>query len=127
VAILDETDSGRDIDRAAHRRQGVQRLHDEQGLGPLIIPTTGILHYVKARFGHILMDGGSCSKRRQLVERLEREGYDQIRQEVAPVPEVPPTVRRRSGAGRTEASLYHALAGTGAGKGARSSSCARPR
>ncbi|MGO9247184.1 MAG: Fe-S cluster assembly ATPase SufC [Solirubrobacteraceae bacterium] len=84
VAILDETDSGLDIDALRTVAEGVQRLHDEQGVGALIITHyQRILHYVKPEFVHVLMDGrivleGSV----ELVERLEREGYDQIRQQV---------------------------------------------
>jgi Fe-S cluster assembly ATP-binding protein len=83
VAILDETDSGLDIDALRTVAQGVQRLHDEQGLGALIITHyQRILHYVKPEFVHIMIDGrivldGGV----ELVERLEREGYDEIRQE----------------------------------------------
>src|SRR5690349_4009399 len=83
VAILDETDSGLDIDALRTVAEGVQRLHDEQGLGALIITHyQRILHYVKPDFVHVMIDGrivldGGV----ELVERLEREGYDEIRQE----------------------------------------------
>jgi Fe-S cluster assembly ATP-binding protein len=83
VAVLDETDSGLDIDALRTVAEGVQRLHDERGLGVLIITHyQRILHYVKPHFVHIMLDGrivldGGV----ELVERLEREGYDQIRQE----------------------------------------------
>jgi Fe-S cluster assembly ATP-binding protein len=62
---------------------GVQRLHDEQGLGVLIITHyQRILHHVKPDFVHILLDGRIVLEGGvELVERLEREGYDQIRQE----------------------------------------------
>lgn len=84
IAILDETDSGLDIDALRTVAEGVQRLHDEQGLGALIITHyQRILHYVKPQFVHILMDGRIVLQGGvELVERLEREGYDQIRQEV---------------------------------------------
>ena len=84
VAILDETDSGLDIDALRTVAEGVQRLHDEQGFGALIITHyQRILHYVKPQFVHILMDGRIVLEGGvELVERLEREGYDQIRQEV---------------------------------------------
>jgi Fe-S cluster assembly ATP-binding protein len=84
VAILDETDSGLDIDALRTVAEGVQKLHDEQGLGALIITHyQRILHYVKPQFVHILMDGRMVLEGGvELVERLEREGYDQIRQEV---------------------------------------------
>jgi Fe-S cluster assembly ATP-binding protein len=83
VAILDETDSGLDIDALRTVAEGVQRLHDEQGLGALIITHyQRILHYVKQEFVHILMDGRIVLEGGvELVERLEREGYDEIRRE----------------------------------------------
>jgi len=85
VAILDETDSGLDIDALRTVAEGVQRLHDEQGLGVLIITHyQRILHHVKPDFVHILLDGRIVLEGGvELVERLEREGYDQIRQQFA--------------------------------------------
>jgi Fe-S cluster assembly ATP-binding protein len=83
VAVLDETDSGLDIDALRTVAEGVQRLHEEQGLGVLIITHyQRILHYVKPDFVHILLDGRIVLEGGvELVERLEREGYDRIRQE----------------------------------------------
>jgi Fe-S cluster assembly ATP-binding protein len=83
VAILDETDSGLDIDALRTVAEGVQRLHDEKGLGVLIITHyQRILHHVKPDFVHILLDGRIVLEGGvELVERLEREGYDQIRRE----------------------------------------------
>ncbi len=85
IAVLDETDSGLDIDALRTVAEGVQKLHDEQGLGALIITHyQRILDYVRPQFVHIMidgrivMDGGN-----ELVERLEKEGYDRIREEVA--------------------------------------------
>ncbi len=83
VAILDETDSGLDIDALRTVAEGVDKLHTEQGLGALIITHyQRILHYIKPQFVHIMLDGrivlgGGV----ELVERLEREGYDEIRRE----------------------------------------------
>ncbi|HTR72283.1 MAG TPA: ABC transporter ATP-binding protein, partial [Solirubrobacteraceae bacterium] len=84
IGVLDETDSGLDIDALRTVAEGVQKLHDEQGVGALIITHyQRILHYVKPEFVHILMDGRIVLEGGvELVERLEREGYDQIRQEV---------------------------------------------
>ncbi len=84
VAILDETDSGLDIDALRTVAEGVQKLHEQQGMGALIITHyQRILHYIKPQFVHILMDGRIVLQGGvELVERLEREGYDQIRQEV---------------------------------------------
>jgi Fe-S cluster assembly ATP-binding protein len=83
IAILDETDSGLDIDALRTVAEGVQRLHEEQGLGALIITHyQRILHYIKPQFVHILMEGRIVLEGGvELVERLEREGYDEIRKE----------------------------------------------
>jgi len=84
IAILDETDSGLDIDALRTVAEGVRKLHEEQGLGALIITHyQRILHYIQPEFVHILMDGKIVLEGGvELVERLEREGYDEIRQEV---------------------------------------------
>jgi Fe-S cluster assembly ATP-binding protein len=83
VAILDETDSGLDIDALRTVASGVKRLHEETGLGALIITHyQRILHYVEPDFVHIMLDGRIVLEGGvELVERLEREGYDQIRQQ----------------------------------------------
>jgi Fe-S cluster assembly ATP-binding protein len=85
VAILDETDSGLDIDALRTVAEGVQKLHDEQGLGALIITHyQRILHHVVPQFVHIMLDGRIVLEGGvELVERLESEGYDQIRSEFA--------------------------------------------
>jgi Fe-S cluster assembly ATP-binding protein len=85
IAVLDETDSGLDIDALRTVAEGVAKLHAEQGLGALIITHyQRILHYVRPEFVHILMDGRIVMQGgNELVERLEREGYDPIREEVA--------------------------------------------
>ena len=84
IAILDETDSGLDIDALRTVAEGVRKLYEEQGLGALIITHyQRILHYIKPQFVHVMMDGRIVLEGGvELVERLEREGYDQIRQEV---------------------------------------------
>lgn len=83
VAILDETDSGLDIDALRTVAEGVAKLHSEQDLGALIITHyQRILHYIEPQFVHIMLDGRIVlSGGVELVERLEREGYDEIRQE----------------------------------------------
>jgi Fe-S cluster assembly ATP-binding protein len=83
IAILDETDSGLDIDALRTVAEGVDKLHSEQGLGALIITHyQRILHYIKPQFVHIMLDGRIVLEGGvELVERLEREGYDEIRRE----------------------------------------------
>jgi Fe-S cluster assembly ATP-binding protein len=84
VAVLDETDSGLDIDALRTVAEGVAKLHAEQGMGALIITHyQRILHYVRPEFVHVMMDGRIVMEGgTELVERLEREGYETIRQEV---------------------------------------------
>jgi Fe-S cluster assembly ATP-binding protein len=85
IAVLDETDSGLDIDALRTVAEGVTKLHSEQGLGALIITHyQRILHYIRPQFVHVMMDGRIVMEGgEELVERLEREGYDPIREEVA--------------------------------------------
>jgi Fe-S cluster assembly ATP-binding protein len=84
IAVLDETDSGLDIDALRTVAEGVAKLHEEQGVGALIITHyQRILDYVKPQFVHILLDGRIVMRGGpELVARLEREGYDPIREEV---------------------------------------------
>jgi Fe-S cluster assembly ATP-binding protein len=84
IAILDETDSGLDIDALRTVAEGVARLHEEQDLGALIITHyQRILHYITPQFVHVMIDGRIVLEGGvELVERLESEGYDQIRQEI---------------------------------------------
>jgi Fe-S cluster assembly ATP-binding protein len=85
IAVLDETDSGLDIDALRTVAEGVRKLHADQGLGVLVITHyQRILDYVKPTFVHVMMDGRIVLEGgSELVERLEREGYDRIREEVA--------------------------------------------
>jgi Fe-S cluster assembly ATP-binding protein len=81
-AILDETDSGLDIDAVRVVSEGVNRVAKKVGTGVLVITHyERILTYIKPDFVHILFggkiveDGGP-----ELVTRLEAEGYDWIRE-----------------------------------------------
>jgi Fe-S cluster assembly ATP-binding protein len=84
IAVLDETDSGLDIDALRIVANGVVKLHAEQGLGALIITHyQRILDYITPEFVHVLMDGRIVLEGGpELVARLEREGYDPIREQV---------------------------------------------
>jgi Fe-S cluster assembly ATP-binding protein len=85
IAVLDETDSGLDIDALRTVAEGVRKLHEDQSLGVLIITHyQRILDYIHPQFVHVMMDGRIVMEGGgELVERLEREGYDRIREEVA--------------------------------------------
>jgi len=81
ISVLDETDSGLDIDALRTVAEGVNKLHDELGMGALIITHyQRILHYITPAFVHIMLDGRIVHEGGpELVEQLEREGYDWLR------------------------------------------------
>lgn len=83
IAILDETDSGLDIDALRTVAEGVNALIGPQ-LGVLIITHyQRILNYVKPDFVHVMVDGRIVlSGGRDLAEELERRGYEWVREEV---------------------------------------------
>ena len=85
VAILDETDSGLDIDALNVVANGVNSVAAESELGILIITHyQRILHLIKPTRVSIMMDGRIAKAGGpELVEQLEREGYGSIRDEVA--------------------------------------------
>jgi Fe-S cluster assembly ATP-binding protein len=84
IAVLDETDSGLDIDALRIVSEGVNALR-ERGMGSLIITHyQRILDYVKPDFVHILLDGQIVEEGgAELVLKLEEHGYDWVREEAA--------------------------------------------
>ncbi|WP_101296391.1 ABC transporter ATP-binding protein [Halegenticoccus soli] len=84
IAVLDEIDSGLDIDRLQDVSKGINALRDEQGTGILqITHYQRILDYVEPDMVHIMLDGevvmeGDAS----LAQELEAKGYDWVREEV---------------------------------------------
>jgi len=84
IAVLDETDSGLDIDALRIVSDGVNALRGPE-MGSLIITHyTRILDYVKPEFVHIMLDGRIVREGGpELASELEDTGYDQIREEVA--------------------------------------------
>lgn len=77
-AILDETDSGLDIDALRIVSEGVNQAHDDLGCGVLLITHyTRILRYIKPDFVHVFVDGHFVeSGGPELAEQLEESGYD---------------------------------------------------
>jgi Fe-S cluster assembly ATP-binding protein len=86
MAVMDETDSGLDIDALKIVAQGVNTLYSQQPeMGVLVITHyQRLLNYIKPHFvsvmmdGRIVRDGGP-----ELALELEDKGYDWIREEVA--------------------------------------------
>jgi Fe-S cluster assembly ATP-binding protein len=83
-AVLDETDSGLDIDALRIVSDGVNALRGPD-LGTLIITHyTRILQYVTADYVHIMLNGRIVREGgRELADDLEAKGYDWVREEVA--------------------------------------------
>ena len=81
IAILDETDSGLDIDAIKVVGESVNQLVGPN-LGVLIITHyPRLLNYIKPHFVHVILDGRIVeSGGWELAERLEAEGYDAIRE-----------------------------------------------
>jgi Fe-S cluster assembly ATP-binding protein len=79
-AILDETDSGLDVDALKIVSEGVNRAKAATGLGVLLITHyTRILRYIKPDFVHVFVDGRIAEEGGpELADRLEDEGYDRF-------------------------------------------------
>ena len=78
VAILDETDSGLDIDALKVVSEGVNRFRQQEGKGVLLITHyTRILRYITPDFVHVFVNGKIAEEGGpELAEQLEAEGYD---------------------------------------------------
>ena len=77
VAVLDETDSGLDIDALRVVAEGVNRFRSRPGKGVLLITHyTRILRYITPDFVHVFVDGRIAEEGGpELAEKLEAEGY----------------------------------------------------
>ncbi|MFJ4045386.1 Fe-S cluster assembly ATPase SufC [Microbacterium sp. NPDC089987] len=86
-AVLDETDSGLDVDALKIVSEGVNRAKEATNLGVLLITHyTRILRYIRPDFVHVIVkgriveEGGS-----ELADRLEDEGYDRFLDSAEPI------------------------------------------
>ncbi|GAA4422780.1 Fe-S cluster assembly ATPase SufC [Georgenia halophila] len=77
-AVLDETDSGLDVDALRVVSDGVNRVHAETGLGVMLITHyTRILNYIKPDHVHVFVEGRVAAQGGpELADQLEAEGYD---------------------------------------------------
>ena len=86
LAILDETDSGLDIDALRIVAQGVNTLRNEKHAVLVITHYQRLLRYLVPDFVHVLANGRIVkSGGKELAEMLEQKGYDWVEQEVAAV------------------------------------------
>ena len=101
-AILDETDSGLDIDAVRIVSEGVNKVAAKASTGVLVITHyQRILNYIKPDFIHILFggriveDGGP-----ELVAILEEKGYDWVREKYPEAAQVEDELEQRAAAGQ---------------------------
>jgi Fe-S cluster assembly ATP-binding protein len=78
IAILDETDSGLDVDALKVVSEGVNRVAAAGTVGTLLITHyTRILRYIKPDFVHVFVDGRIVAEGGpELADELEAQGYD---------------------------------------------------
>ncbi|MCW8981415.1 MAG: Fe-S cluster assembly ATPase SufC, partial [Altibacter sp.] len=83
LAILDETDSGLDIDALKVVANGVNKLRSQENAVVVITHYQRLLDYIVPDFVHVLMDGKIVkSGGKELAYELEEKGYDWIKEEV---------------------------------------------
>ncbi len=83
LAILDETDSGLDIDALRIVANGVNKLRNENNAILVITHYQRLLDYIVPDFVHVLMDGKIVmSGGKELAYELEEKGYDWIKAEL---------------------------------------------
>ncbi len=80
IAVLDETDSGLDVDALKVVSEGVNRVRAGGEVGVLLITHyTRILRYIEPDFVHVFVDGRIVEEGGpELADRLEAEGYDRF-------------------------------------------------
>ena len=84
IAVLDETDSGLDIDALRIVSEGVNAMRGEDRGFLIITHYTRILEYVRPEFVHIMLNGRIVREGgAELADELEDKGYEWIREEVA--------------------------------------------
>jgi len=83
LAVLDETDSGLDVDALRIVSEGVDRLRSPE-LGVLIITHyTRILRYIRPDEVHVMFEGRiAASGGPELADELEAEGYERLKSSV---------------------------------------------
>ncbi|MCS6710534.1 Fe-S cluster assembly ATPase SufC [Brachybacterium sp. EF45031] len=80
IALLDETDSGLDVDALRIVAEGVNRAKETTDVGIMLITHyTRILNYIRPDYVHVFVNGSVAEQGGpELAERLENEGYDRF-------------------------------------------------
>ena len=80
LSVLDETDSGLDIDSMRVVATGIERMRKEENALLLITHYQRLLNYVRPDFVHVMMEGKIVrSGTFSLAEELEEKGYDWLK------------------------------------------------
>lgn len=89
ISILDETDSGLDIDALRIVAEGANQLHDSMGMGMLVITHyQRILNYIQPDQVHVMLQGRIVENGgAELALQLEERGYDWLREKYGTVEE----------------------------------------
>ncbi len=77
IAILDEPDSGLDVDAVRIVAENINKFRQETGAGILLITHySRILNYMKPEYVHVMVNGKIVEEGgKDLVEKIEKEGY----------------------------------------------------
>ena len=80
IAVLDETDSGLDVDALKVVSEGINRVRESGDVGVLLITHyTRILRYVQPEHVHVFVNGRIVEEGgRELADQLESEGYERF-------------------------------------------------
>jgi len=85
LGLLDETDSGLDIDALKTVARGINKLHEQDAHRAMLVVThyQRLLNYVVPDFVHVMIDGRIVeSGGKELALRLEEQGYASVEEEV---------------------------------------------
>ena len=83
LAILDETDSGLDIDALKIVAKGVNKLRNKDNAIVVITHYQRLLDYIIPDYVHVIYDGRIVkSGPKELAYELEEKGYDWIKEEI---------------------------------------------
>lgn len=83
LALLDETDSGLDVDAVRIVSEGVRKFHNEENSVLIITHHKEILQTITPDYVHVIIDGKiACTGGAELIDKIETEGYSWIVKEV---------------------------------------------
>ena len=83
LAILDETDSGLDVDAIKTVSKGIEMFKNDENAVLIITHNTKILHSLKVDYVHVLVDGKIVKTgNSELARQIEENGYEEYKSEV---------------------------------------------